>query len=78
MDVWQFRPHGTVDVRVSKERFDALVPSPECTLLISDVEAYVRRAENVTTAPAAWFDAYVSQLSYAWCKFLLQSSPVTA
>ena len=61
VDVWQFRSDGTVDVRVSKDRFDGLVPAPECTLLISDVEAYVRQVENVTTAPAAeWNDAYVS------------------
>ena len=59
--MWQFRSDGTVDVRISKERYDALVPSPECTLLISDVEEYVRQAENVTTAPAAeWFEEYVS------------------
>ena len=63
VDVWQVTADGMVDVRVAKSRFDALVPSPECTLLIRNVEQYVRRMENVTTVSstaAEWFEEYVS------------------
>lgn len=61
VDVWQFRADGMVDVRVAKDRYEALVPAPRCAVLIKDVEEFVQRTENVTTIPAAeWFEEYVS------------------
>ena len=79
VDVWQFQSDGMVDVRVSKNRFDTLVPTPQCTLLIENVGEYVRRMEIATiSAPdAGWFEKYVSlaifcsQCKYNWVYLLL-------
>lgn len=62
VDVWQVTADGMADVRVAKSRFDTLVPRPQCTLLIRNVEEYVRRMENVTVSSTAaeWFEEYVS------------------
>ena len=64
VDVWQYSLNGTVDFRISKKEFDALVPSPECAVLIEDVGEYVRQAaEDMMKAKAMdgdWFESYVS------------------
>ena len=37
-----------MDFRISKRDFDALVPSPECGILVEDVDEYVKQAaENM-------------------------------
>ena len=60
--MWQFTSDGMVDVRVARERYEALEPAPHCNVVIRSVEEFVQRAENRTVrAPdAEWFEEYVS------------------
>ena len=71
MDVWKVTTDGLVDVRVSRERYEKLVPAPQCNVVIENVEVFVQRAENLTARvpDATWFEEYVSSVLAQYLDF---------